>query len=113
MFISNSPRSTERSLALDPERAVPMNALAECLHNDPSNITGLVDRLERKGLVERMAHPTDRRVKTLALIDDGRAVRGRLRELIDEAPTNLLHLSTKELTVLRDLLASVAATTER
>src|SRR3954464_8804500 len=38
---------------LDPERPVPMSELAEALHCDNSNVTGIVDRLEDRGLVER------------------------------------------------------------
>src|SRR5258706_2480718 len=44
-------------LELDPDQAVPMSVLAQCLHNDPSNITGIVDRLEAEGLVERRGPP--------------------------------------------------------
>ena len=46
-------------LELDPDRGpLSMRTLAACLHNDPSNITGLVDRLEAKGLAERhWIHP--------------------------------------------------------
>src|SRR5258706_8567847 len=95
-------------LELDPDRSVSMSVLAECLHNDPSNITGLVDRLESKGLVERQAHPTDRRVKAIALTPSGRTVRARLRELIDPAPSTFDRLGGDELAQLRDLLIRLA-----
>ncbi len=95
-------------LELDPDRSVSMSVLAECLHNDPSNITGLVDRLESKGLVERQAHPTDRRVKAIALTPSGRTVRARLRELIDRAPSTFDRLGGDELAQLRDLLIRLA-----
>lgn len=95
-------------LELDPDRSVSMSVLAECLHNDPSNITGLVDRLEAKGLVERQAHPTDRRVKALVLTTSGRTVRARLRQLIDQPPSDLDRLDAAELSRLRELLARLA-----
>ncbi len=38
----------------------------------PPNITGLVDRLERKSLVERQPDPQDRRVIRVALTEAGR-----------------------------------------
>ena len=41
-----------------------MSALAHALHCDNSNVTGIVDRLEAAGLVERRAAEHDRRVKT-------------------------------------------------
>mgnify|MGYP003339880927 FL=1 len=41
---------------------------------DPSTIGGVVDRLEKRGLVQRQASPTDRRVRQLLLTDEGRRV---------------------------------------
>ena len=38
---------------IEPERPMPMGRLAETLFCDASNVTGLVDRLEARGLVER------------------------------------------------------------
>src|SRR5438552_1304982 len=38
---------------IEPERPVPMGQLAETLACDASNVTGLVDRLESRGLVRR------------------------------------------------------------
>ena len=53
----------------------PMRKLACRLHCDPSNVTGLSDRLVERGLVERHADPDDRRVKMLALTTEGDRVR--------------------------------------
>jgi len=52
----------------------PMRRLAEEMNCEASNLTGLVDRLETRRLVERRPDPTDRRVKLLALTDEGEAV---------------------------------------
>jgi DNA-binding MarR family transcriptional regulator len=46
-------------------------ALAEDLRCTPRNVTGLVDALETAGLVERRAHPTDRRATLVTLTDTG------------------------------------------
>jgi DNA-binding MarR family transcriptional regulator len=54
---------------------VPMRALAQRLCCDASNVTGIVDRLEARELVERRTAPDDRRVKHLVLTDQGRALR--------------------------------------
>lgn len=51
---------------------IPMRALAERVGSDPSNLTGLVDKLERRGAVRRVPDPDDRRVKTLELTEDGK-----------------------------------------
>lgn len=52
----------------------PMSQLAEAMNCEPSNLTGLVDKLEARELVERRADPADRRVRVLALTDKGTGV---------------------------------------
>jgi len=42
----------------------------------PSTITGVVDTLESKGLVQRVAHPQDRRSLLVVLTERGKALRG-------------------------------------
>jgi DNA-binding MarR family transcriptional regulator len=65
--------------ALDPvEGPRPRRVLAQRLRCDPSNVTFLADRLEERGLVQRVADPADRRVKALALTGAGAAARTRL-----------------------------------
>src|SRR5439155_20726011 len=63
---------------LELERPISMRELAARLKCDPSNITGLTDRLEVRRLVERRAHPADRRVKYLLLTHEGELLRKRL-----------------------------------
>ena len=46
-------------------------ALSEDLRCTPRNVTGLVDALETAGLVERRAHPSDRRATLVTLTDAG------------------------------------------
>jgi len=62
---------------LEPDRPSPMSSLAELLVCDASNITGIADRLEARGLVERRSVGADRRVKTLALTPAGVIIRRR------------------------------------
>src|ERR1700680_5265674 len=50
---------------IEPGRPLPMSRLADTLSCDASNVTGLVDRLESRGLVQRQASRRDRRVKGL------------------------------------------------
>ena len=50
---------------IEPGRPMPMGQLAETLACDASNVTGLVDRLESRGLVRRHPSAEDRRVKVL------------------------------------------------
>jgi DNA-binding MarR family transcriptional regulator len=55
-----------------------MGRLAETLSCDASNVTGLVDRLEARGLVRRLPSANDRRVKVLQLTPAGARLRARL-----------------------------------
>jgi len=51
-----------------------MRRLAEMLNCEASNLTGLVDKLESRGLVERRADPEDRRIRVLAVTPQGERV---------------------------------------
>ncbi|MDW8807905.1 MarR family transcriptional regulator [Streptomyces scabiei] len=90
-----------RLLSLEP---LPMRRLAQKLRCEPSNVTGIVDRLESRGLVERRPDPGDRRVKLAAATAEGRRVAGSLRDSLDFAREPLAGLSMAEREVLRDLL---------
>jgi len=72
---------------LEPGRPIPMGQLAETLACDASNVTGLVDRLESRGLVRRRASAEDRRVKVLDLTPKG----SRLRALLLDRMTAPLY----------------------
>jgi len=93
---------------LEPGSPLPMSALAELLHCDNSNITGIVDRLEDRGLVERRPAAHDRRVKHLLVTDRGAEVRERLGERMDSAPEELERLTRAEQRQLLALLRKVA-----
>src|SRR3954451_8015170 len=84
-----SPPQVRALGVLDPERPVPMSELAEALHCDNSNVTGIVDRLEDRGLVERRSATHDRRVKMLAVTEKGADVRERLADRLAQAPEPL------------------------
>ncbi|QES50293.1 MarR family transcriptional regulator [Streptomyces venezuelae] len=88
-------------LSLEP---LPMRRLADKLRCEPSNVTGIVDRLESRGLVERRPDPADRRVKLAAPTEEGLATAEQLRDALDFAREPLAGLSTAERAVLRDLL---------
>ncbi|MFG3257832.1 MarR family winged helix-turn-helix transcriptional regulator [Streptomyces sp. NPDC048172] len=96
--------SQARVLALISREPTPMRKLAQRLKCEPSNVTGMVDRLEQRGLVERRADPADRRVKVAAATDEGRTTASRLRSALDFAGEPLAELTPLERTLLRDLL---------
>ncbi|MCP3821218.1 MarR family transcriptional regulator [Streptomyces sp. A3M-1-3] len=88
-------------LSIEP---LPMRRIAQKLKCEPSNVTGIIDRLEARGLVERRPDPADRRVKLAAPTAEGRQTAARLRDSLDFAREPLAGLSVDERTVLRDLL---------
>ncbi len=82
--------------------ALPMNEAAGKLHCDPSNVTGIVDRLEAR-LIERQHVATDRRVKQLALTAAGRRMRRRVEAILSTAP-GVSDLAAADQTALLALL---------
>lgn len=88
-------------LSLDP---LPMRKIALRLKCEPSNVTGIIDRLETRELVERRPDPADRRIKLAAATEKGRRTARELRDALDFAREPLSGLSDAERTALRDLL---------
>jgi DNA-binding MarR family transcriptional regulator len=90
---------------LDPDEPIAMSALAERLFCDASNVTGLVDRLESRGLVERRSAENDRRVKALTLTPAGVALRDQVLAVMSEPPEAIAALPAADQRALRDILA--------
>jgi DNA-binding MarR family transcriptional regulator len=75
---------------LDEEQGCSMVDLSRTLLTDKSNVTGIVDRLERASLAQRTPDPHDRRVIQITLTPEGRRLRdfvnqqheARIRELL-------------------------------
>ena len=88
----------------EPQR---MRELAETLGFDASHVTGIVDGLEARGLVERRADPTDRRVKVLVMTDAGVQLRREIEERVFRPPSGLERLTAAQCRELRDLLTAV------
>jgi DNA-binding MarR family transcriptional regulator len=86
-----------------------MSEIAAVLHCDNSNVTGIVDGLEEKGLATRRPSPADRRVKLIALTPEGRRLRARLQRAVEKPPAWLRRLSEEDRRALRDLLRRAAA----
>jgi len=81
-----------------------MSDLAQALFCDNSNVTGIVDRLEERGLVRREAAEGDRRVKLLVLTEEGEWMRTEITKRMAEPPPAIASLSEKDQRVLRDVL---------
>ena len=92
---------------LDPARPVPMSTLAEALLCDASNVTGIVDKLESRGLIARQGTDHDRRVKQLAVTERGREVRDKLVAAIMHPPSAVAALPGDVKTRLTGLLRAL------
>jgi DNA-binding MarR family transcriptional regulator len=100
-----SPPQLGALKALHPGRPLAMSELAGILGCDNSNVTGIVDRLEYRGLVERRPAEHDRRVKLLALTSAGQELRDDLGDRLHAPPEQLARLSVADQRALRDILA--------
>jgi DNA-binding MarR family transcriptional regulator len=70
---------------------VDQTTLANAVAIDKTNMTDILDRLKKRGLVRRRVAPRDRRVRLAALTDDGRDLLDRIDEKAHRA-----HLRTIE-----------------
>jgi len=81
-----------------------MKELAGELWCDASNATGIVDRLEARGLVERQPSDHDRRVKCVVLTASGKRLRRKIDDRFNDSPPAIAALSAADRQTLRDIL---------
>ena len=93
--------------SLDPERPVAMSVLADLLICDASNVTGIVDKLESRGLIARQGTDHDRRIKHLAVTERGRGIRDKLVAAIMHPPSAVAALPGDVKSRLTGLLRSL------
>ena len=67
-----------------------MSRLADVLNVSLSNATGLIDRMEERGFIERYRVPTDRRVVLVRVTASGQAMLGEADALSDELLRSVL-----------------------
>ena len=99
-----TPMQLHALRALEPGAELTMSALAGSLFCDASNVTGIVDRLEHRGLIERRPAAQDRRVKMLAVTNEGAQLRKQIVERLTEPPSWLADLPRDDQRTLRDAL---------
>jgi DNA-binding MarR family transcriptional regulator len=113
-------RRTEVSFAqvhilsmLDRHGDMPMSRLADKLDVSLSNASGVIDRLEERGFVERLRVPDDRRVVLVRATDGGRAALARAEVLKDELMRAILErLDDRRLARLAAALDDVRTSAE-
>jgi len=69
-------------VALDRSAIRTQAALAEAIGADKTRIIAILDELQDKGLIERVADPEDRRARLLAITKDGRRVKEATQDAI-------------------------------
>jgi MarR family transcriptional regulator, organic hydroperoxide resistance regulator len=96
------PQSITMKLLLDGPQ--PMGIVAEYLMCDASTLTGIADRMEERGFIERRSDHADRRIKLLALTDHGREVVRSIDQPLTKVLPGLERLTDAERSTLTDLL---------
>jgi DNA-binding MarR family transcriptional regulator len=94
--------------ALEPGTSYSMGSVARLWSSDSSTTTWVANRLERKGFVSR-SPGSDRRVRVIALTEEGEKMRARLIDALDSPPPYLDGFSRSDLELLRDALARLVA----
>ena len=90
-----------------------MSRVAEVLGASLSNATGLVDRMEERGFVERIGVPEDRRVVLVRMTEAGTRMLQESDALSDELMRDVLaHLHSDELPVIAHAVAEVRSALE-
>jgi DNA-binding MarR family transcriptional regulator len=84
--------------------ALPLSQLGRQLQIHQTSITGLVDRLEKQGLIKRAAHPTDRRSTIAQMTSAGRVLTGKAIQLLNSELFRDLGLTGDEAHLLIGLL---------
>ena len=88
---------------------IPAGQLAKLLHLHPSTLTGILQRLEQRGLIRRRADPSDARRTLLGLTHKGRAgdvdpagtVEASVARVLERTPT-------RKISAARNVWAEVA-----
>jgi DNA-binding MarR family transcriptional regulator len=97
------------ALTLIQEESMSLGELARQLHVTPAVVTGLIDRLERRGYVHRTTGTEDRRRVLLSLTEEGRRAYNALEvKLIDDITSRLAAFTPDDLRALERILGQLA-----
>jgi DNA-binding MarR family transcriptional regulator len=99
-------------ILLTEDEAPTMGWLADEMAVHASMTTWLIDGLEDRGLVERRAIQSDRRVKTIVLTPEGAKVKEKLLEAVYEPPAEILALDRERLEALIGALSALKGSPE-
>lgn len=95
-------------LAHAQERTLSLKALEEHFGAAQSTVAGLVSRLEKKGLVEAVTSPADRRIKLARLTEEGVRLHAQSRQMLVDSEARLTaNLSPEEREIFLSCLRKV------
>ncbi len=98
---------------LDHHAEMPMSRLAEMLDVSLSNGTGLIDRVEERGFVERIRVPSDRRMVMVRLTPAGRLMLAEIETIREQILRRVLDkLDTRQLTRVATAMADLREAAE-
>ncbi len=106
----SSPGSNVLGILDGAGEPLPPHIISERLFSSPATLTGLLDSLEKRGLVRRTAHPTDRRKLLVEITEEGRRLsRSLLSEILREEVQWMACFNDEELETLVGLLGKLQA----
>jgi DNA-binding MarR family transcriptional regulator len=102
-----SPVQANALWRMEPGESLSVGALAERFWVDASNLSAPLESLEERGLLVRRPAAHDRRVRTVRLTAEGRALRRRLMACLFDEPPVVAGLTARERRAFRDLLSKL------
>ena len=95
---------------LDGDKATTQKELAEAIDRDQTTVVRMIHSLEKKGMVKRYVHDTDKRSHNLYLTDKGTALKAKVLPVVIAAHRHATrYLSAAEITTLKTMLEKLYA----
>jgi DNA-binding MarR family transcriptional regulator len=95
-----------QAVGLEPR--IDQRTLARTIGFDTSTIGSVIDRLESRGLMQRNAHPEDRRVRLLTITPDGQQLLDDAEASVQRAQERMLQpLAPEQRPVFMDMLRTL------
>jgi DNA-binding MarR family transcriptional regulator len=96
-------------LEISPDSGENPKSLAAKLDLESSSMTGLLDRLEKKGLIERRKDPDDRRGILIFLTPNGISARETIKSLVEQLDRKLQEaLPAEDIKTFRRIISVVS-----
>jgi DNA-binding MarR family transcriptional regulator len=89
---------------------MPMKEMASLLMCEPSNVTGIIDKLFARSYIAREENPKDRRIKMISLTDEGTELRQKIvKNIVDYKSDRLERLTPAEQQDLKKMMLKILA----